>query len=44
VKGFITFHEIPEMIFLVTGLQGRFIMQHKAGGYLAAMKTLFHYN
>jgi hypothetical protein len=44
MKGFITFHEIPVVIFLMTFFHRRLIMKGEAGRYLAAMRALFHYN
>ena len=44
MKAFVTLHKIPEVILLATGFQGRLMMKDKAGGYLVAMKTLFHYD
>jgi hypothetical protein len=44
MKGGIAFHEIPEMLALMTWFQRQLVVEAKAGGHLAAMKTLFHYN
>jgi hypothetical protein len=44
MERFFTFHDIPEMHAVTTRRQRRFAMKGKACGYLAAMKTLFHYD